>query len=205
MDVIVLLPLCAYVCVWVKVSRERRIEEQMCAVLWLCAWTDGDQVQPLSPQHLSPLARIQLPRATPPPLCAPPPSLLLSVDSKAEMCIYMCMDGCRLGLPWPGGGDFSSPLCLPPSLTGDCWRSQLACSWPIRSIWYRRRKESLVNVQINRCCLCFWLIFFFIAYYARSKHRTSWEINNQNFKEENYLILSILCNTYRIFHQLFSV
>lgn len=25
--------------------------------------------------------------------------------------------------------------------TGDCWRSQLASSWPIRSIWHRRRRR----------------------------------------------------------------
>lgn len=72
--------------------------------------------------------------STPPP----PPSSLLTAR---EMCIYVCV--CGLGLPWPEGEGSSSPLCSPSSssLTGDCWRSQLACSWPIRSIWYRRRKK----------------------------------------------------------------
>lgn len=54
----------AVVFVCAEVRGEQRTEEQMCAVLW----TDGDQVQLLSPWHLSPLAHIQPPRASPPSL-----------------------------------------------------------------------------------------------------------------------------------------
>ena len=61
-----LLRVCACVCMRLEVRRDSSTEEQMCAVLWWCVWTDGDQVQPLSPQHLSPLACIQLPCASPP-------------------------------------------------------------------------------------------------------------------------------------------
>ena len=81
---------CVCVCVWVEVRRERRIEEQMCAVLWWCSWTDGDQVQPLSPRHLSPLACIQPPRASPPLHLLLPPLL----GGKAEMCVCVCVFVC---------------------------------------------------------------------------------------------------------------
>lgn len=151
---------------WVEVRRECKIEEQMCAVLWLCARTDGDQVQPLSPQHLSPLAPIQLPRATPP---LPAPHLPLLLGGEAEACMYVCVyvgRGC-LGLEEEAG---AVPSAHPSSLTGDCWRSQLASSWPIRSIWCKRRKESLVNVRISCCCLCF-KVFCSSITYTNEWHR----------------------------------
>lgn len=91
----------------------------------------------------------------PSPLC----TLLLPplLGGKAEMCVCVCVcgPGC-LGLK----EGFAAVPSAPPSLTGDCWRSQLASSWPIRSIWYRRRRRrrgNLVNFEIN----CFPFFFFF--------------------------------------------
>lgn len=82
----------------------------MCAVLWWCSWTDGDQVQPLSPRHLSPLACIQPPRASPP---LPSTSFLLSLEGR-QRCVCLCVSVWRRGLPWLSGGGSSSPFCTPP-------------------------------------------------------------------------------------------
>lgn len=81
--------------------------------------------------------------------CLPssPLHFLLSLEGR-QSCVW------RMGLPWLSGGGSSSPFCrsLPPpsSLTGDCWRSQLASFWPIRSIWYRRRRRREMCPSVAR-------------------------------------------------------
>lgn len=122
------------VCVWLRVGGGQKAQDggNRCVLYCGGVWTNRDQVQPLFPRHLSPLACIHPPPSSLPPflsaLLLPPLSL---EGRQSEICACV----------WRRGSHCSSRPCCSPlrPLTGDCWRSQLAGSWPIRPIWYRKR------------------------------------------------------------------